>query len=149
METIDKLIKLEMNMIKIILCLSSLLFISCLGSEFERERITNDYYLTTTDNYNKDVYINFKLQNGDFVGVVSATVFSVGYNEKYIIARQHPFDYPNKVDTSIIKYYIIPIYKKSTFSPEEGVLGPLSLRDFKSRCVTLGISNVRFSKNIF
>ena len=66
---------------KMILCLSSLLFFSCLGSEFERERIIKNYYLTTTDNYNSDVSIAFKLQNGNFVGVVSATVFSVDHNE--------------------------------------------------------------------
>jgi len=119
---------------------------SCIGSEFQREKITDNYYLITTDNYNKDIYIGYKLKTGDFVGVLPSTVFSIGNNEKYIVAKQHPFVFPVKVD-STINYYIIPIIRDTLF-PENGILGPLTLEEFQMKKEELGIINVNFSKNI-
>jgi hypothetical protein len=136
-----------MKRIRFILLMSSLLLFSCFGNEFEREQIIGNYYLTTTDSYNKDIYIDFRLGNGNFVGVIPATVFSVGYDKKCIFTKQHPFDYPQKVDSTKTNYYIVPIYN-SILSPEKGVLGPLTLGEFELKKVELGISNIRFNRNI-
>lgn len=136
-----------MKRIRFILLMSSLLLFSCFGNEFEREQITGNYYLTTTDNYNKDVYIDYELENGDFLGVIPFMVFSIGFDEKYIITKQHAFDSSPRVDSVKINYYIIPIYH-STLSPEKGVLGPLTSREFELKRVELGISNIKFRRNI-
>jgi len=125
----------------------SLFLFSCLGSEFERNEIVGNYHLTTTDHYKRDVYIDFKLPNGDFIGVLSSSIFAVGHSEKYIIAKQHPFTYPTEVDTAVTNYYILPVYN-NTLSPEKGILGPLSLKKFQSKKTELGISNIKFIVNL-
>ncbi|HWW40119.1 DUF3997 domain-containing protein [Pedobacter sp.] len=117
--------------------------ISCTANEFERKNIIGDYYLTTTDGNKRDVYIDFKLESGDFIGVIPSTVFSVGHDDKYIIAKQHPFTYPSKVDTSITNYYILPI-QKQTLSPELGLLGPLTFENFEAKRKKMGIVNILF-----
>ena len=136
-----------MKRIRFILMMSISLLFSCFCNEFEKEKIIGNYYLTTTDNYHRDIYIDFKLETGDFVGVVSSTIFSFGYNNKYIVAKQHPFDYPAKVDSIRTTYYIIPIYN-STFSPEKGVLGPLTQVEFELKKAELGILDIKFNRNI-
>jgi len=82
-------------------------------------------------------------KNGNTVDVVSETIFSIGNNDKYIIAKQHP----NR-NKNIVNYYIIPIYKEFTYSPEKGLIGPLSLNQFETKRKELKISNLTFDKNI-
>lgn len=108
---------------------------SCLGTEFQSKVIVGNYYVVTTDNFNTETSIRFKLENGDFVGVLRASVSEVGFNDKYIIARQHPF----ATDKKKIDYYIIPIQYEPTFWPEKGIIGPLSLNKFKEKTKELSI----------
>lgn len=120
---------------------------SCFGDEFESKKILGNYYLTTTDGFQNNIYIDFKLETGNFVGVVSSCVFSVGYNQKYIIAKQHPFSYPANVDSSLTNYYILPVHNK-TLKPDSGVLGPLTLEEFQFKRRELRIKDIEFSMKI-
>lgn len=83
------------------------------------------------------------MESGNCKGVLEETVFAVGFNDKYIIAKQHPAD-----DRAIINYYIVPIYKENTLSPEKGVIGALTLKQFNEKRKELNISNVKFTKEI-
>lgn len=130
---------------KFIPLISISLLLSCFGNEFEREKIIGNYYLTTTDKYQKDIYIDFKLETGDFVGVLRSKIFSVGHNEKYIVAKQHPFLYPTELDKEITNYYIIPVHYYKTLWPEKGIIGPLTLKEFEQRTKQLKI-NIKFDK---
>lgn len=130
---------------RFILLISVSLLLSCFGSEFSREKIIGNYYLTSTDNYQRDIYIDLKLKTGDFIGVLPSKVFSVGNNEKYIIAKQHPFLYPTTTNVKVTYYYIIPIYYHPTLWPEKGIIGPLTLHEFEQRTKQLKI-NIKFGK---
>ncbi|GAA4791237.1 hypothetical protein GCM10023231_18920 [Olivibacter ginsenosidimutans] len=124
-----------------------LFLVSCFGDEFESKKILGNYYLTTTDGFQNNIYIDFKLETGNFVGVVPSCVFSVGCSKKYIIAKQHPFSYPANIDSSLTNYYILHVHKK-TLVPDSGVLGPLNLKEFQFKKKELRIEDVEFSMTI-
>jgi len=64
--------------------------------------------------------------------VVAATVFSVGANERYLIAKQHPiFSDQTKFDRSVTNYYVVDRTQTPTFrEPHRGVQGPLTKEEF-------------------
>ncbi|MDT4837471.1 hypothetical protein FQZ97_712060 [compost metagenome] len=119
-----------MKKIKNIVFVLMALFISCMGSEFESKQIIGNYYLTSTDNFNKEAYIDYKLKSDDFIGIIPSAVFSVGHNDNYIVAKQSDFNLKNQSDSQIINYYIIKILT-DTISPENGVTGPLTSKQYE------------------
>ncbi|MFK7049804.1 hypothetical protein FLACOL_00457 [Flavobacterium columnare] len=117
------------------------LFFSC--NDIENNKIIGRYYLVAVDTKD-NMTIGYEIdENGNTVDVVGETIFSIGNNDKYIIAKQHPSRNKN-----IVNYFIIPIYKDFTYSPEKGLIGPLSLNQFEAKRKELNISNLAFEKNI-
>jgi hypothetical protein len=117
------------------------IFFSCNG--VNKNQIIGRYFLVSFDT-NESMSIGFEVDtDGNTVGVIEETVYSVGNSDKYIIAKQ----YPNR-NKSIVNYFIIPIYKEFTYSPEKGLIGPLSLNQFEVKRKELKISNLTFDKNI-
>jgi hypothetical protein len=117
------------------------IFFSC--NDIKNNQIIGGYYLVAVDTKD-NMTIGYEVdENGNTVDVVGETIFSVGNNDKYIIAKQHP----NR-NKSIVNYFIIPIYKELTYSPEKGLIGPLSLNQFEAKRKELNISNLTFDKNI-
>lgn len=124
----------------ITLVLISIIF-SCEG--INKNQIIGRYYLVAVDT-DDNMSIGYQVdEEGNTVDIVKETVFSIGNNNSYIIAKQNP--YRNK---SIVNYFIIPIYKKFTYFPEKGVIGPLSLNQFEVKRKELNISNLTFDKRI-
>lgn len=119
-----------------------LIFIFFIGCDNKRT-ITSRYYLDAIDVIdNTCLYYEFDDKNA--VGVVQPTVFAVGYNNKYIFVKQHPNN--NK---KITNYFIVPIYRDNTNWPEKGVIGPLTLEQFKQKEEELRIgSNIKFTIEI-
>ena len=66
--------------------------------------------------------------------VIPATVFAVGWNSSFIIAKQHPFDLPQATqpDKSITSFWIIRV-------PDRVVIGPLTKGEFEARRAVLGV----------
>ena len=132
-------------MSKYFLILIAILFSSCFGSEFVRRHIFSTYYVVTTDHFNHDVYIGYKLRTGDFVGVIRAQVIKYGHNSDFIFAVKRSNIYTNerKMEGD---YFIIPI-EEDTLAPEQGVIGPLSASAFRIKLNELGIKYVTL-KNV-
>lgn len=130
-----------MKIIRIALTLCSLLILSCIGSEFERERILGDYFIITTDNYNRDIYIGYKLETGDFVGVLPSKIIEIGKNDKFIIAKQSK----GAGKESEASYYIIR-KMENTVTPENGVSGPYTKDGFQIKIKELGLEDIKFKK---
>ncbi|MEJ2902314.1 DUF3997 domain-containing protein [Pedobacter panaciterrae] len=130
-----------MKISKLFIVLYALLISSCVGSEFQRQKILGNYFITTTDNYNRDIYIGYKLETGDFVGVLSSKIIEIGNNEEFIIAKQSK-DFNNKSD---LNYYIIKKMEK-TITPENGVLGPFAKEEFQIKIEELGLKKVEFKR---
>ena len=82
-----------------------------------------------------EVRLSFDVGDGAWGTIVEPRVFSVGANERYVVAKQHPGG-----NRSITNYYIVEI---RTVAPsgdwKEGVTGPLTEQAFDEKAKTLGL----------
>jgi len=88
---------------------------------------------------NMAIYYNDPTWGG--IGVIDATVFAVGYNDKFIIAKQHPYS-DFRIEKSTTNYFIISIIAlKSSLdeSLQYKTLGPLTESDFLEERKQLGV----------
>jgi hypothetical protein len=90
----------------------------------------------------------YKFEDGGMVGVVNYSVFAVGHSDDFIIVKNHPENESRLPDKKITNYFIVPVYKKLTYSPEIGVIGPLTLEAVEDKRKELDISGIKFSKII-
>jgi hypothetical protein len=91
------------------------------GWEYEK-RLPGGYSLLAVD-LREEMNISQRLPNGDAVGVISATVFAVGWNDEFIIAKQHARAFNGQHNERATNFYILRV------SGGE-VLGPLSAGQF-------------------
>ncbi len=104
----------------IIVCFS---IVSC-GSSHD-EKITGVYSLSAIDT-DQQMSIYYTFEDGGGVGRINETVFACGFNDRYIVAKQHP-----KGDKSIINYYYLDISKDSRYAePSDSVTGPLNKESY-------------------
>jgi hypothetical protein len=136
------IMEIRFKIITILLMIFFFTIVSC-DNMFDIH-IIGRYYLSTIDGVEEQMGLQYRIDYQNTVGVVGEKVFAVGFNEKYIIAKQHP-PYHN----TIINYFIVPIYKEYTYWPEKGVIGPLTLEKFNEKRKELQISDdVKFSIDI-
>lgn len=117
----------------IIFCLSILpLFYGCQDLAI-KEKIIDNYYLTATD-VGEDCNLSYKEPDETIYGtVVGATVFAVGYNDEYLIVKQHPRTFPNPPDKSVTNYFILFLEEKMNFRTKNGLIGPLTEQEFTAK----------------
>ena len=129
----------NMKSISIILLLSCLFITGC-GFSHD-EKITGVYRLIAVD-INEQMSICYELENGSCIGRINQTVFSYGFNKRFIVAKQHPAN-----DKSVTNYYYLDMTKDSEFAePSESVTGPLSKEEFEKATKKLDLP--KFTKTI-
>ena len=124
------------------LCLLS----GCMGFAI-KEKIVGNYYLIAND-VDEDLSLSYHeaADGSNYGDVIKATVFSVGYNEKYIIAKQHPRAFPNPPNKNITNFFILPLSKGFNWRTNNGLIGPLTLEQFNAKRKELNIPNsLRFT----
>jgi len=105
-----------------------------------KEKIENNYYLIATDNIDDLSLCFYEPNDKDIYGdIVDATVFAVGFNEKYLIAKQHPRTFPNPPDKKVTNYYILPLKNEMNWKTKNGLIGPLTMEQFKEKRKKLNI----------
>ncbi len=111
---------------------------SCIGAAMYNKELCKGYELSATEEMSDMcIYVN----NGPYqVAVIDATVFSVGFDDNFIIAQKHPL-IENKIDKSIIQYFIISTNDTINVVPEDNKIGPLSREEFKLKRKELEIPN--------
>jgi len=114
-----------------------LILIGCDG--MDNEHIVDRYYIGTIDFVENGMALYCQLDDGNYIGVINETVFAIGYNEDFIIAKQHPAKFPNPPDKSITNYFIVPIKDKVHQSPDENKIGPLTETEFIAKRKELGV----------
>ena len=107
-----------------------------------KKNITGNYYLTAPDD-DLQLSLTYGKPDEDFYsGIIESTVFAVGYNKDYIIAKQHPRKFPDDLDRTITNYYILPI----THNYNWNLIGPLTLIEFNAERQKLKIpKSLQFS----
>jgi hypothetical protein len=116
-----------------------------------KEHLTGNYYLTKMDYADEDLNLSYNLGNGSYIDVVPPTLFAAGYDDDYIIAKQHPCNGfgLSSINKKITHYYIVPLKYKVHNWPDENRIGPLSEKDFLAKRKELKISDSLTFTKIF
>ncbi len=122
----------------LVLCFSFMSLNACQAFFYE-EHIIGNYYLVAVDG-DEDMCISYQVEDQKMYGeiIIPSTVFAVGYDEDFIIVKQHPMNFPD-VDKSITNYFIIPVKNKIHKTLELNKIGPLSLEEFNKKRNELNI----------
>jgi len=102
--------------------------------------IFDNYHLMATDDWEQLNLSYYEPTGKNYVPVIKKTVFALGYNKKYIIAKQHPDN--NK---TITNYFILSIKRKYLSGDNSGLIGPLSAADFEQKQKELKLEKLDFS----
>jgi hypothetical protein len=116
--------------------------IGCVGVAY-KQKLVKQYYLTALDT-DEEMEIQVIDPDGYAFRVIPSTVFSVGYDSSYIIAKQHPRTANNHADSKITNYYILPIMETLKSDESSNAIGPLTEEEFNKKKTEFGV-NVEFS----
>jgi hypothetical protein len=90
--------------------------------------------------------LSFDQLNGTCIGLVDATVFAIGCDNRYIVVEQHPRvkDPPSrfrtKMDRTITNYWVVSrSVSPSWRGRERGVRGPMTKSEFDSLDAEIGL----------
>jgi hypothetical protein len=119
---------------RLFILLIGIVFVGC---EFaHEEKVVGKYYLVASDVV-EDMNLGFQEHRSGYGTLVKATVFAVGFNDEFIIVKQHPSIFPYPPDNTITNYFIVPI--SSRMNPYEDIIGPLTKTEFETKKDELGI----------
>jgi hypothetical protein len=126
-----------LNNLKKILGITFLLILqSCyFGAGLVEKEITDDYFLFANNSLD-EMSIWFNAEKYSNRLIVSETVFALGENGDFIIAKSHPKNINKGIDRSVTYYHIIEVNKKD---PEQSP--NLTLEQFENKRKVLNIPN--------
>ena len=97
------------------------------------EQIVGPYRLIATD-VSEKMHVAYSGAKGSVV-CIPQTVFAIGWDDRYIVAKQHPRD-----DRGITNFYFLDISRGSaTNDPVASVIGPLTEDEFEYHREELGL----------
>ncbi len=120
------------------ICLFVILLAGC-GLAVE-DKITGNYFLTAADD-DDDTGLSYHAPSDGpiYALIIVGTVFAVGYNKEYLIAKQHPKS-DSGINRRITNYYILPLKDTMNWRTMNGLIGPLSFDQFNQKKIDLRIS---------
>jgi hypothetical protein len=123
---------------------------SCFGMfDSSSDRIIDSYHVLWIDmQENRGISKEVEGSSGSFIGIVPNYVFEVGYNEHFIIAKQHPMSGHHEgfnIITSVTNYFVIDMDNPTTRTGYL-VYGPLSRWEFDSLSTKLKLENIQFDQ---
>ena len=105
------------------------------------EHITGSYRLIAVDT-DEQMSISYDLGDGSAVGRINETVFAIGHDKRFIVAKQHP-----NGDKSITNYFYLDMTKDSKYAePSDSVTGPLTKTEFEVEAKRLNLP--KFTRTI-
>lgn len=100
------------------------------------ELLTGNYRLIAVD-VSEQMSVCYSLNKGGAVGRINETVYSVGWDNRYIVAKQHP-----KNDRTKTNFFYLEMAKDSMYAePSTSVKGPLTAQEFTSKQSELKLPN--------
>jgi len=116
-----------MKQVLILFCFFIFFIPGCFNQRYKKD-IINGYALYAYDTNEDMTLMHFDKYGG--LEIISPTVFSVGYNSEFIIAKQHPTIYPAKENKSITNYFIVPLKQPVKWTDQNIAIGPLTETEF-------------------
>lgn len=127
-----------MNNLGIVFSLFLLISLSGCDEFVHKQKLIDAYYLIAIDESEQmSISSSVNEDNSAFVGVIDQTVFAVGYNENFIIAKQYPRQLFQQPDRSITNYYIIDLGK--VLGAKGKVYGPMTKVEFQNKRNSLNL----------
>jgi hypothetical protein len=99
----------------------------CFRHQYKKP-IANGYYLYAYASDEDMLVMHFDKYGG--LEIISPTVFAIGYDKNFIIAKQHPTIYPEKENKNITNYFIISLKDSVSWTAQNIAIGPLNEREF-------------------
>ncbi len=82
---------------------------SCIwGLPLQNKHLTDRFYLGAPD-VKEQMSISYQYKDELYFGIVDQTVFAVGYNDDFIIAKRHPSTWDLEINRDITEYYLIDV----------------------------------------
>jgi hypothetical protein len=104
------------------------------GCDVHREHLVGPYLLVWVDTP-EQMSVSYDLGDGGSVGRIEPVVFSIGWSDRYVVAKQHPAG-----KRSITNFYYLDIPKDSKYAdPTNSVVGPLTEAEFMQKHRELGL----------
>lgn len=117
-----------MTPIRIVFLLSLCVMTAGCGGAAHYEQLTGNYLLIATSSSDQ-MEISYDVGDGGSIGRINETVFSVGWDQRYIVAKQHPNN-----DRAVTNYYYLEMAKDSRYAdPSASVTGPMTAQEFASK----------------
>jgi hypothetical protein len=107
-----------------------------------RVNIKGRYFLETDD---LGKYLGYEVdEDKNCLTLVDHYVFAAGYSDKFIVAIQHPKT--NEGMSADSNYYIVPFHSDYTDSPQDGIVGPLTLKEYNLKKDQLRVGPITWKK---
>ena len=109
----------------------AMMLAGCGGIGFAYEKhLSGKYGLVAVDTLDQMAVCEMQ-PDGNGIGVIDETVFAVGWDDHFIIAKQHPNDASHHIDKSVTNFYILQVsdgkltglLDEAAFSRERARLG--------------------------
>ncbi len=118
----------------------------CFRKEY-KQSITGGYALYAYASH-EDMTIMYFDKYGGFE-VIGPTVFAIGYDKNFIIAKQHPAVYPEKENKLITNYFIIPLKQPVSWTAQNVAMGPFNEKEFLGMRAKLKIADTLHFSIVF
>ena len=104
------------------------------GCDAYHKHLVGPYILAAVD-VEEQMSVYYDLGDGASIGRIEPVVFSVGWNKRYIVAKQHPGG-----NRSVTDFYYLDMTKDSKYAdPTNSVVGPLTEAGFMQKQRELGL----------
>jgi NDP-sugar pyrophosphorylase family protein len=127
-------------------------FSTCIGGFgfIFKEHLFGDYYLVAPDAIEQcALSYHTEADGANYGTVIEETVFAVGYNEKYLIAkRYYSKNWDGTLDKSEVEYCILPLKEGMNWRTKNGLIETTDSLAFENRRKELGISGLKFTRII-
>ncbi len=111
---------------------------SCLFDSYSKS-INSKYLLSAIDG-DENMSLCYITKDNYMIAVVDRTVFAVGYNNNFIIVKQHP-----KGNKEYTNYFVIPLITNISEFPSDNIYGPMNIDEFEKLKIKLDIKNLDFT----
>ena len=116
---------------------------SCFGLfDSGDDKITDEYHVAWMDLHSAQGIYHNKEEYGLTEQVIPNYVFAVGYNDDFIVAKQHPtngFYGGHKIFKDTLNFFIIQIQDEM-----DSIYGPLTKEEFALKAKEFDIQNITF-----
>jgi len=113
-----------------------------------KNHLFGNYYLLALDvDEQLSLCYHDSSDENNYGTIIGPTVFAIGYNDSFIIIMQHPQDSSVLVSKKKVNYFILPLKQGFNWKTMNGLIGPFTMNQFKSKRKELGIpGSLTFTK---